>query len=91
MTDPVFHTYRGRLTRYALSCGYQEVHTKKRVPVGTRMDLSKAGIVTRLYMEHGVYAVIKYDHDAGERIHFTSHTSLLEARKMFDNLNRLEK
>lgn len=89
--DPMFHTKAGRLTPYALSCGYQEVHTKKRVPVGTRMDLRKGGLVTRLYMEHGVYVVSKYDHDEKVRIHHTCHRTLSEARKMFDNLNRWEK
>lgn len=64
---------------------------KQRVPTGTVVDLSKNGIVTRLYMEHGTYVVSKYDHDAHERIHHSVYRTLTPARKMFDSLNRWER
>ena len=72
ITKPKFYTSAGRLTAYALSCGYVE-----------QKDYGPVRI--RLWMEHGVYHVRAYDHEAGKRRFWETFRTLGEARRHYDH------
>jgi hypothetical protein len=72
---PQFYTRTGRLTPYALACGYAERITPDEVQV-------------TLWQEHGAYHVRAHDFAAGRRIEWLSFTTLAAAREAFDLARR---
>ena len=71
-----FRTKAGRLTPYALACGYIE----------TQDD---SGISTTLWHEGGIlYHVRQHDHNNGKRVFWESFGRLTDARKCYDNATR---
>lgn len=66
---PLFHNARGKLTAYALACGYIEKKERGTVQV-------------TLWREHGVYHVRAHDFERG-RIFWDSFITLTDARKRF--------
>lgn len=61
---------KGRLTAYALACGYVETRNEGSVRV-------------RLWREHGVYHISAYDFDNGRRVYWQHATSLPIAQAIF--------
>lgn len=79
--SPSFKTKTGRLTPYALACGYVELYETK--PRETR------GESLTLWHEGGpLYHVRQHNHDNGKRIFWDSFEKLSEARKRFDKAKR---
>lgn len=74
---PKFYTKTGKLTPYALSCGYIEIQRSA--------DGQK---IARLYAEHGIYHVSAYDHDASISLFRFTTYSLTEARKNFNRVSK---
>lgn len=72
---PQFYTRRGRLTPYALACGYAERFTRP-----DRISIT-------LWQEHGVFHVRATD-AAARRLEWLSFTSLAAAREAFDAARR---
>lgn len=70
-----YRTTNGRLTAYALACGYKE-QTERR----------EMGAM--LYHAHGVYNVCGWN-EAGERIEWGGH-SLAEARRVLRSCGKLQ-
>jgi hypothetical protein len=68
----MFYTKSGRLTKYALGCGYVEVEWKN-------------GIQIKLWHEHGCFHVRKHDFINNNRVFWESFRRLKDARKLFDN------
>ncbi len=68
---PKFRDRSGRLTPYALACGYVEQDEHE-------------GIRTTLWLEHGCLHVRQHDHSRGERIFWKCPENLKEARSIFD-------
>lgn len=68
---PKYRTVRGRLTSYALACGY----TESRYIGDVRVSLLH---------EHGVYHVRAHDYGAGKRKFWEAFNKVGEARKCFD-------
>lgn len=67
-----FHTTKGRLTPYALACGYIE-------------QKERDGIRTTLWHEGGpCFHVRQHDHNTGTRLFWDSFESLPKARNRFD-------
>ena len=64
-----FYTKNGKLTPYALSCGYIEKQEKN-------------GVNITLWKE-GCYHVRKHDHNKGIRIFWNSFDRLTDARKCY--------
>lgn len=73
-----YYTKAGRLTPYALSCGYveQEEHNN---------------IQTTLWLSHGAYHVRQHDYGGRGRITWESFRSLVAARKRYSALVRQSK
>jgi len=75
--DPKFYTKSGRLTPYALACGYIE-------------EKYYGPIWIRLWFEGGiVYHVSAYDTEAKERRFWESFDTLTEARRYYDHAEAL--
>lgn len=70
--SPQFYTAKGRLTPYALACGYLE----------TKGDL--AGLTVSLEQDASVFHVKAYDYASKVRIAWDSFQTLGEARKAYD-------
>ena len=77
MKHPSFHTKDGRLTPYALACGYIERYDSK-----PNEELAGQSVV--LYREHGTLHVRQFDHDGGKRAFWDCPDTLTAARKRFD-------
>lgn len=73
---PPLKTKAGRLTHYALACGYVEAHEAH-------------GIQTMLWLEHSVYHVRRHDFNEHRRICWESFGSLTAARKYFDEVKNV--
>lgn len=71
MLDSQFYTKRGRLTSYALACGYIEKH----------YDNSQS---VTLWYEGSVYHVRHFDHKLIKWYLDSCYETLTEARKAFD-------
>ena len=65
-----FYDAKGRLTAYALACGYVE-RTKR------------GQVVTTLWSEDGVYHVRQHDFETSERVFWESFRVLGQARARF--------
>ncbi len=76
----LFKTKSGRLTPYALACGYVERHETKPGTI--------TGKSVTLWQEHGVYHVRAHDYDAHKRLLWESFDNLTPARKCFDRVKR---
>lgn len=76
MLDSKFYTKHGRLTRYALACGYVE-----RVATPANMDDFKS---VTLIMEGSVIQVFVYERRTGRRSQFSTQ-SIAEARRVFSS------
>lgn len=70
---PPLKTKAGRLTHYALACGYVEEHEAD-------------GIQTTLWLDCSVFQVRQHDFNEHRRICWESFDSLTEARQFFDSL-----
>jgi hypothetical protein len=68
---PAFVTATGRLTAYALACGYLERHEQD-------------GVRTTLWAEHGVYHVRQHDVRTNRRMFWGSFTTITDARRRYD-------
>ena len=76
MNRDKFRTKAGRLTPYALACGYIEQH-------------EAADIRTTLWHEGGiVYHVRQHDFNKGERVFWECFERLTDARRCYDNATR---
>lgn len=71
-----FYDTRGRLTAYALGCGY--------IAQSGSLD----GVNTQLWREHGKYHVRQHNHATGKRVVWDVLDTLKEARRVFDALCR---
>ena len=70
-----FKTKSGRLTPYALACGYLE-------------EKEKAGIRVQLWHDGGPYYQVKaFDHSKGKRIFWDSFERLTDARRRFSSFS----
>lgn len=70
-----FKTKSGKLTPYALACGYIE-------------EKEKAGIHLKLWHDGGpYYQVAAFDHDKGRRIFWDSFERLTDARRRFSSFS----
>lgn len=76
-----FRTLRGRLTRYALACGYIEQHDTN--PANVR-----EGQRVTLWQEHGALHVRAHDFTTGQRLFWDCPATLKAARKRFDAAKR---
>lgn len=65
-----FYDTKGRLTAYALACGYIE-------------RKHNGSVQTTLWAEHGVYHVRAHDFEAHSRVFWDSFERLGEARERF--------
>ena len=72
---PKFFNKNGKLTDYALSCGYYQTKT------------NPANVETTLWKEHSVYHVRSHDFNGGKRLTWESFRTLTQARKRFNQLN----
>lgn len=70
-----FYNKKGRLTRYALACGYIE-------------RFEEMGNSVTLWMEHGCIHVRQHSHIHNKRIFWESFENLNEARKRFDQAKK---
>lgn len=70
-----FKTKSGRLTRYALACGYLE-------------DAWVGETHAQLWMEHGVIHVRAFDHAKCREVMWKSWRTVTEARRDFDRTLR---
>jgi hypothetical protein len=75
MQDSKFYNSQGRLTVYALACGYIELTEHN-------------GQALSLWHEGGAYQVRVHDHTTGKRILWDSFYSLLEARDRYDRAKK---
>lgn len=71
MTSPKFRTTRGRLTAYAMACGYVASAWAGRVNVN-------------LWQAHGTYHVRAHDHGNRRRVFWDSFSTLGAARRRYD-------
>lgn len=71
----MFYDRHGRLTAYALACGYREVMTFGSVRL-------------MLWAEHGVYHVRAHDEVSGIRLFWDSFPRLGEGRRRFNKAMR---
>ena len=70
-----FKTKAGRLTPYALACGYIE-------------EKEKAGVRVQLWHEGGPYYQVEaFDHSKGKRIFWDSFERLTDARRRFSSFS----
>lgn len=74
--SPSFTTKAGRLTPYALACGYQEKYETH--------PRQAAGYGLTLWREGGVYHVRAHDYDEHKRLAWKTFETLTPARKYFD-------
>jgi hypothetical protein len=83
MGTPPLRTKRGRLTAYALACGYTERHT---CPVNG----SKAEREVQLWLEPacGVYHVRAHCFATSKRLFWHSFKTVAEARACYDKAKR---
>lgn len=72
---PRYYTQSGRLTRYALACGYIE-------------QVEHNGVQTTLWASHGAYHVRQHDFGGRGRITWESFRTLTAARKRYYALVR---
>lgn len=72
---PRYYTKAGRLTRYALECGYVE-------------QAEHNSIQTTLWRSHGAYHVRQHEYGGRGRITWESFRSLAAARRRYDDLVR---
>ena len=70
-----FHTAAGRLSKYALACGYVESAWEGQTHI-------------ELWLEHGVYNVRAHDHDKECRVMWGGWHTVTEARREFDRMVR---
>lgn len=70
---PRYYTKAGRLTHYALACGYIE-------------QAEYNNIQTTLWYSHGAYHVRQHDFNEHKRITWESFRTLTAARRRFDAL-----
>lgn len=70
---PEFRTRNGRLTSYALACGYIETASR---------DQPGFDIEARLWMEHGAFHVRSHDHTAHMRLQWDVANTVTEARRL---------
>ncbi len=75
MTSPIFKTKAGRLTPYALACGYIE-----------QLDFNHRRVT--LWLEHCVYHVRSHDFQSNQRLSWETFESLTLARKEYDKIKR---
>lgn len=73
---PPLKTKAGRLTHYALACGYIEEHEAD-------------GIQTTLWLEHSAYHVRRHDFNTHTRLLWNSFATLTAARKYFDEVKNV--
>jgi len=71
MKDPIFYTKDGKLTAYALACGYVE------------KDITEAN-VKMMFMEHNHYHV-KHGQN-GTKLNWETFDKLSEARKYYNSI-----
>ena len=70
-----FHNSYGRLTAYALACGYVE-----------SKDLGAVHL--SLWSEHGVFHVRAHNRGEGRRVFWESFRTLTDARRHYDRQSR---
>lgn len=76
----IFKTKAGRLTPYALACGYIEKHETKPGTLG--------GSSVTLWLEHGTLHVRQHNRDTGKRVFWECFERLTDARKCFDRAKK---
>src|SRR5262245_30259096 len=76
MSNTSFHNQHGRLTAYALACGYVE-----------SKDIGQVNVA--LWQEHVVFHVRAHDRGTGRRVFWESFRTMTEARRLYDRASKI--